>query len=326
MTAISSRVRTSFDVTVQDVREIAEGVARIVLFDTDGSTLPPWSPGAHVEVRLPSGKVRQYSLCGPLMDRDSYTISVLREQEGRGGSVEIHSTIKPGQDLTVLQVRNNFLLDDESRYVFIAGGIGITPILPMIEEAKNRDREWHLYYGGRTRQSMAFLDVLETDILEGRVTVLPQSENGRLDIAGLIAAAPADAGVYCCGPVGLIRAVEDACRNAARPSPHFELFTAAEPPVVSDAEDQTGFIVELSASGQEVEIPADRSILDVVRGVMPDVAYSCEEGWCGSCETVVLDGQPVHRDTVLTPEQHAEAGSMMICVSRCAGKRLVLDL
>lgn len=277
--------------------------------------LPPWSPGAHIDVVLPSGPVRQYSLCGPADAADEYSIAVLLQPDGRGGSVEVHQKIDVGTELTITGPRNRFELVDARGYVFIAGGIGITPLLPMVEQVAAAGVPWRLVYGGRSRSSMAFLDRLEP--WADRVHVIAEDEQGRIDVPAVLATA-GDSAVYVCGPSGLIDAVVDGCDSD---SVYFERFSGVE---VSTGQDRA-FEVQFGPGGPVLPVPADQSILAAVLAAGADVLYSCEEGSCGSCDTMVLDGDVDHRDTALTEAERA-AGSMLICVSRAACSRLVLDI
>ena len=317
----------TYPLRVAAVTDEADSVIALALRHPEGRDLPAWEPGAHIDLYLPSGRIRQYSLCGSPQDRSEYRIAVLREQSGRGGSEEIHTLPLAGMRLMVRGPRNHFPLRDSPRYLFIAGGIGVTPLLPMI--AKLGDgRPWALYYGGRTRASMAFAaDVLR--IGGDRVHVLPKDEAGRLDVDGIVAAAGAGTAVYCCGPPGLLRAVEDASRRLVpAASLCTERFTPGEPAPgeATGAGEDRPFQVELRRSGLTLQVPAGRTLLEVVREAVPDMPYSCEEGYCGSCETTVLGGQPDHRDEILSPEERAESKTMMICVGRARSDTLVLDL
>lgn len=314
-------------VRVVAIDEVADGVALLVLADPAGGDLPAWEPGAHVDLVLPSGKVRQYSLCGNPSERSEYRVAVLREPAGRGGSVEVHDVLRRGTDLTIRGPRNHFRLVDAPAYHFVAGGIGITPILAMVHEAERRGLPWTLTYGGRTRASMAFADELVALDAE-RVTLVAQDEVGHPDLAAVVAALPEGTAVYCCGPEGLLTALERA--SAALDAPlavHSERFTPPGGDRVDPLpDDATAFEVVLSRTGRTVTVPADRTLLAAVRDVIPGVPYDCEEGYCGSCETRVLAGTPLHRDTILTDDERAESASMMICVGRCTSDRLVLDL
>lgn len=310
------------DVVLVGCDEVADGVRRLRLRAADGGLLPTWEPGAHLDLLLPSGLVRQYSLCGSPGIRDEYELAVLKEPVGRGGSAEVHEELSEGDQLRIAGPRNRFDLVDSPGYLFVAGGIGITPILPMIENAERRGVRWRLVYGGRTRATMAFLDRLGA--YGDRVDVRPQDEFGLLDLATLARAEP-DTIVYCCGPEPLLAAMEDHCaRQWPRGSLRVERFVAGEA-VEAVGDDAGAFEVQLGEGGPLIEIPADQSILHTLLDAGVDALYSCEEGTCGSCETQVLSGTPDHRDELLSDETRAQ-GCMLICVSRSRGERLVLDL
>ncbi|WP_435970922.1 PDR/VanB family oxidoreductase [Streptomyces sp. Qhu_M48] len=305
-----------FRLTVRSVIEEAVGVRGLVLGDPAGADLAPWEPGAHLEVTLPSGTVRHYSLCGDPADRSTYRLGVLREPGGRGGSEEIHASVGKGTLLGVRGPFNRFPLVPAERYLFVAGGIGITPLLPMVRAL--RPGSWSLLYGGRNLASMAYRE--ELSALPG-VTLVPQDAAGPLDLDAALAGQPAGTAVYCCGPEGLLRAVEERW-----PGPlHTERFGAA-PEREPAREPAAGFDVELRRSGRTVRVDPGRTLLDAVREVVPGVAYSCEEGWCGTCETKVVAGTPEHHDSVLGEDEKASGTTMMICVGRSRGARLVLDL
>ena len=307
---------------VADRRDEADGVVSLTLRSPDGAALPSWQPGAHVDLLLPNGLERQYSLCGDLSDTGSWRIGVLREPDGRGGSEFIHSRLKTGSDVEVRGPRNHFELLPAERYLFIAGGIGITPILPMLDAATTAGAQWSLLYGGRSRASMAFTDELAARFGD-RVSIRPQDRYGLLDLAAYLGAPQPRTRVYCCGPAGLLDAVLDYCEAHGWPEPHIERF---EPKPAADSGADQPFEVVLSRSGRTLQVPADASILDVVREAGISVLYSCTEGTCGTCETDVLDGAPDHRDSVLSSAEQAAGDTMMICVSRAKGDRLVLDL
>jgi ferredoxin-NADP reductase len=321
--------RETMQLMVEQVTWQADAVVSLRLRPAPGVSgdLPAWSAGAHLDIVVPSGLVRQYSLCGDPDDRGSYTVAVLRETAGRGGSAEIHDSAMVGRILEVRGPRNHFKLATASSYLFIAGGIGITPILAMVREAVRSDVPWRLYYGGRTRRSMAF--VTELRVLGAEHVVLcPQDEVGILDLDQILRDTPPEAQVYCCGPEGLLRAVETASAAATPPrAVQIERFAAAshsglgKPPT-----ERTGFEVELRRSGFTLPVPPDRTLLDVVREVVPDVGFSCEDGYCGTCETRVLGGVPEHHDDVLRAEERELGETMMICVGRSATPVLVLDL
>ena len=321
---------TPFPARVTAADEVALGVMRLRLESLDGTALPSWTPGAHIDVVLPDGLIRQYSLCGDPDDLSHYEIAVLLEPESRGGSRQLHD---PGVRGTVLDVRgprNHFALEAAESYLFIAGGIGITPLLAMARRAAADGVAWRLVYGGRSRTSMALLPELEALAAGGTGTleVVPQDEAGIPDLDGILAATGPHELVYCCGPDGLLTAVEQRCAVHAAGRLRVERFTApiSEPPSADEQDTDRPVQVELSRSGLVVEVPADRTILQVVEEALPDVMYSCEEGYCGSCEAVVLEGEPDHRDTVLSDAERAANATMMICVSRARSERLVLDL
>ncbi|MDX3314410.1 PDR/VanB family oxidoreductase [Streptomyces sp. NPDC054884] len=295
----------------------ADGVLAITLRHPLGEPLAAWEPGAHVDVVLGPDLERQYSLCGDPADRSAWRIAVLREPAGRGGSAHVHEEVREGDKLRVRGPRNHFALRPAARYRFIAGGIGITPVLPMLAAAEAAGAEWTLLYGGRTRDSMAFTRELAR--YGERVTVAPQDESGLLDLGSVLDELPEDALVYCCGPGPLLDAVEERCPAGAL---HVERFQAREQPVGTDAE----FEVELAQSGRTVTVAPGVSVLDTVRAAGVEVLFSCTEGTCGTCETDVLEGVPEHRDSVLTAEEREAGETMMICVSRCRGRKLVLDL
>ncbi|NMH97453.1 oxidoreductase [Pseudonocardia sp. K10HN5] len=297
----------------------ADGVLALRLVDPGGAALPQWSPGAHVDLVLASGLVRQYSLCGDPADRSCYLVAVRREPAGRGGSAEVHATALVGTTLGVRGPRNRFELVDAPAYLLLAGGIGITPLLPMLVEIRRRGRPCELWYGGRDRASMPFVDRLRRLHPDG-VHIVPQDECGLLDVAGLTAAAAPGTAVYCCGPEGLLRAAEQACGELDL---HTERFAATAAPAVAAG---GAFEVELRRSGTVLAVPPDRTLLDVVRAAGADVLSSCEDGFCGTCEVRVLDGEPEHHDTILSAAERGRGETMMICVGRSRSPRLVLDL
>jgi len=310
------------EVAVAAKEEVADGVVALTLRAVDGAHLPPWTPGAHVDLLLGGGVPnRQYSLCGDPADHTTYRLGILRDAEGGGGSRYVHDRLAEGDVARVRGPRNNFALSPSPRYLFIAGGIGITPILPMIAAANAADAEWELVYGGRQRASMAFLDELATH--GERVSVRPQDETGLLDLDTLLGAPQPDTLVYCCGPEPLLAAVEARCAAWPSRALHVERFAArpTNAPVRTEA-----FDIELVRSGLTLTVPPDRSILDVVESAGVGVLSSCAEGTCGTCETGVINGLPDHRDSVLTPDERDANDCMLICVSRSCSERLVLDL
>ncbi len=300
----------------------AEGVVVLDLADPSGADLPEWSPGAHVDLRLPGEVTRQYSLCGDPADRTTWRIGVLREPQGRGGSQHVHEALHEGAEVDVRGPRNHFELVPSPRYLFLAGGIGITPLLPMLAAAEAAGAEWELHYGGRSRRSMAFLEALE-EATGTRVTLHPQDEVGLIDLDRLLGTPRPDTRVYCCGPEPLLQAVERHCADWPAGTLHLERFAPKDvgEPVLTGA-----FEVELATSGLTLTVPPDRSILQVVEEAGIAVLSSCQEGTCGTCETGVLEGTVDHRDSLLTPEEQGANDTMFICVSRAACPKLVLEL
>ncbi len=309
---VSGRPRTrALRLLVTAHERVADGVVRLRL---EGHDLPRWEPGAHLDLVLPSGLVRQYSLCGDPEDTSSYTVATRLVEGGRGGSREVHEQVQEGMELEVRGPRNRFPLVEAPAYVFVAGGIGITPILPMLR-ALPEGTDWRLLYGGRTRASMPFLEEIEKlDAGQGRVTVVPEDEAGLPDLDGLFAGVPEGAAVYCCGPEGLMAAVEERA-----PRVHLERFAPR-----TSTEGNGSFEVELRRSGRRLTVPADSTVLAAVRAELPDTLYSCEQGFCGTCQQRVLEGEVDHRDELLTDAERDD--SMLICVSRARGERLVLDM
>ncbi|MFJ5734991.1 PDR/VanB family oxidoreductase [Streptomyces microflavus] len=295
---------------------IADGVVQLRL---EGAQLPRWQPGAHLDLVLPSGLVRQYSLCGDPDDPGTYTVATRLVEGGRGGSREVHEQLQEGEEIEVRGPRNRFPLVEAEAYVFVAGGIGITPVLPMLRSLAARGADWRLLYGGRSRGSMPFLDEIEKLGAEGgRVTVVAQDEAGHPDTAAVLADIAPGTAVYCCGPEPLMDAVTAALPEGC--TLHLERFSAAS----ADVADSGAFEVELHRSGRTVQVAAGQSVLAAVRAELPHVAYSCEQGFCGTCQQRVLEGEIDHRDELLTDDERGD--SMLICVSRCRGGRLVLDL
>ncbi|MER5433629.1 PDR/VanB family oxidoreductase [Streptomyces sp. NPDC002588] len=305
------------ELVVERRESAADGVLALTLRHPLGEPLPVWEPGAHVDLVLGPGLERQYSLCGDPADRTAWRVAVLREPAGRGGSAHVHEQLRQGDKVRVRGPRNHFRLRPAPRYRFIAGGIGITPVLPMLAAAEAAGAEWTLLYGGRSRDSMAFTEELAR--YGDRVTVAPQDETGLLDLGPLLDTLPEGTLVYCCGPGPLLDAVEERCPAGAL---HVERFQAKVRPAGEEAE----FEVELAQSGRTLTVAPGVSVLEAVRGAGIEVLFSCAEGTCGTCETDVLEGTPDHRDSVLTAEEREAGETMMICVSRCRGPKLVLDL
>lgn len=321
---------TPLTLLVREIRHEADGVVSVSFVDPTGADLPPFKAGAHLEIALPSGLIRQYSLWSNPDDPQHYRVGVLREEAGRGGSKEIHDTGLVGKTLTVNGPRNRFELVDAPRYIFIAGGIGVTPLVPMLSRVTRNEAspEWSFHYGGRSRKSMAFTGVLErlAQSGNGEVNFVAEDDNGILDLRGILSAADGNTAIYCCGPGGLITAVEKICDELGLTGLHVERFGAApvDESVASVA--NSSFEVELAKSGTTVTVTPDTSILECVRSIVPSVPASCEEGFCGTCEVRMLQGTADHRDQILTKAEQDANETMFICVSRAKSPRIVLDL
>jgi ferredoxin-NADP reductase len=299
----------------------ADDVAVLTLRRPDSAALPVWTAGAHIDVNLPNSLTRQYSLCGDPDDLGNYRIAVLRESESRGGSEFIHRSLQTGHTIGIKGPRNNFPLLPAPNYLFIAGGIGITPILPMLSAVEGRRVNWTLLYGGRHRTSMAFLNELAP--YGDRITVAPQDEVGLLNIADLLREPRPDTLVYCCGPEPLLSAAESQCA-AAWPSGslNVERFKTVDRGPQTDQP----FEVELRRTGTRLTVPVGKTILETIESTGMIVVHSCREGICGTCEIAVIDGIPDHRDSVLSQSVKDSNKAVMICVSRSKSKLLVLDL
>ncbi|GAA2935561.1 PDR/VanB family oxidoreductase [Streptomyces enissocaesilis] len=316
---------TEVDLTLARKEPLAEGVTLLTLTHPAGSPLPEWSPGAHIDLLLGSGLVRQYSLCSDPADRSRWHVAVRYAPDSRGGSAWVHEHLHEGAGVRVRGPRNHFALEPSPRYLFVAGGIGITPILPMVAEAHRRGADWQLAYGGRSRRTMAFREHLEA-VYGERVSVRPQDERGVLDLDGLLADPRPDTLVYCCGPEGLLKAVEERCSDRPPGALRIERFTPRGLGPDGPHTPDESFEVELARSGITVAVPPDKTVLQAVEEAGAQVLSSCREGTCGTCETAVLDGTVDHRDSLLTPAEQGAHDTMFLCVSRAACPRLVLDL
>jgi len=292
-----------------------------------GGELPPFTAGAHIDLHLPNGMVRSYSLSNSQDERDRYVVGVQKDVKSRGGSRCIHESLHAGVIIKVSGPRNNFELDESAEVsVLFAGGIGVTPILSMARRLASLGKTWVVYFSARTRADAAFVDELTALAKASAHGTLhlnfDQEPGGRmLDLAALVAAAPANAHFYCCGPLPMLAAYEAATASRPPAQVHLEYFSAKEAPITTG-----GFTVVAAKSGKEVIVPEGKNILDALLGAGIDVQYSCMEGVCGSCEVSVLEGQPIHRDLVLTKAEQEASRTIMVCVSGCKSQRLVLDI
>ncbi len=308
------------DVAIVGLARPAQDIVELTLARTDAASLPGWTPGAHIDLILADDLVRQYSLCSSPSDPSAYKVAVLLEPHSRGGSKRVHE-LTEGATLRIRGPRNHFQLVSAPKYVFVAGGIGITPLIPMIEEVDAAGADWQLHFGGRTRSSMAYLAELEQRY-GSRVTAVPQDEAGILDLATILGNPDPDTLVYCCGPEPLLDAMEAGCANWPSGALHLERFAAK---TIERKGEDTEFEIVMQRSGVTATVPPDKSVFDVMREAGVSVLGSCLEGTCGTCETGVLEGEIDHRDSVLDPDEQEAMDVMMVCVSRCNGARLVLD-
>ena len=310
-------------IRVTGVETVADRIVQLTFEDAQGRALPNWSPGAHIELCL-GGYDRKYSLCG-VPGENAYTVAVLREDEGRGGSRYIHDTVKPGMDIRMRGPHNLFRLDEDAPFhLLVAGGIGITPIIAMADRLKALGKPYALHYCGRSRASMAFLDRLAADHGE-KLSIHAGDEGNRADLASLIAGLPAGGKVHACGPDRMIAALEDLTAGLPAGTLCFEHFATSLGTL--DPEKETTFDVSLRDSGLTLTVAADTTLLDTLRAAGIDIASDCCEGLCGSCEVEVLEGVIDHRDRVLSKPERADNRRMMACCSRAAdGGKLTLAL
>lgn len=314
------------NVRVHAVRYEAEGVLSFELRATGGESLPEFTAGAHLDVYLPDDISRSYSLTNLQSERHRYVITVNRDAASRGGSRHMCEVVRPGDVLQIAPPSNSFQLHESAELsVLIGGGIGITPLWGMIQRLEQLQKPWRLYYAARTRTKTAFLAELEQleNQKSGRVTLNFDHEPGgtMFDLAAIVQAQPPAAHLYCCGPTGMLKAFEGAVSARAPDTVHVEYFTSDVAPA-----QQGGFDVVLSRSGKTIRIAPGQTILEAVLALGMNVARSCQQGVCGTCETVVLEGIPDHRDAVLSARERASNKKIMICCSGCLSERLVLDL
>ncbi|WP_236789589.1 PDR/VanB family oxidoreductase [Amycolatopsis sp. GM8] len=309
------------DLDVSARRRLTDGVVELELVEPAGSALPDWTAGSHVDIELGNGMVRQYSLCGTPGDRESYRIAVLREREGRGGSRYLHDNLRKGDRVRLVGLRNTFCLaDSASRYVLLAGGIGITPILAMIRTLRRRDADWVLHYGGRSRELMPFADELAG--IGDRVVLYPQDEAGLLPLPAIVERAATDgASLYACGPSPMLDRLRSLADTTGGVDLNLERFVGASPGTAA-----TEFTVNLIRSGLSLRVPPESSLLDVLEDHGIDILSSCRSGICGTCEVDVLAGTPDHQDSILDDTERDEGRVMFPCVSRAATAQLDLDL
>ena len=298
----------------------APRVLSLQLCAVDGKPLPPFAPGAHVDLRLPDGTLRQYSLCGDPGDTSHYRLGV-RAVAGGLSSGFIHHKLRPGELVTISAPRNNFPLVEAGSYIFIAGGIGITPLIPMMRQASNKARPWMLFYCNRRAEDASFL--AEIKALGGEISLHASEAGTRLDVAQRLTTVRKDTLIYCCGPERLMTSVEQATAAWPEASIHFEWFTPRSHP---PDETSGGFEVVCRRSGLTLTVPPDQSVLAALTEAGVEVPSSCQQGVCGTCEVRLISGEVDHRDSILSASERAANQSMMVCVSRARNDRLVLDI
>jgi vanillate O-demethylase ferredoxin subunit len=307
------------------IRYEADGIQSFEFRDPAGRALPPFTAGAHVDVQLPNGLGRSYSLCNSSAETHRYVVAVARDAKSRGGSTCMHDSLRVGQVLRVGAPRNHFPLEEAAdQSVLIAGGIGITPMWCMLQRLEALGRSWTLFYAARARQNAAFLDALHALSQQhpGRVHLHFDQEQGPFDLAPVVQAhVPPGTHVYCCGPLPMLQAFERATKHLPAGTAHLEYFQAKDAPVAAG-----GVEVELSRSKKVLVVAPGKTVLDAVLDAGIDVPYSCMEGICGSCEVGVLAGEPDHHDSVLSDHQKRSNKTMMLCCSGAKSARLVLDL
>ena len=301
-------------------------IVALELASVSGEPLPPFTAGAHIDLVLGNGLIRSYSLANDPAETDRYVVAVHRDPASRGGSAYVHDVVAVGDRIEVHGPRNNFeLVENAPTVVLIAGGIGITPLWSMIQRLESLGRSWKLFYAVRSRSRCAYekaIAALEASS-PGRVHFHFNDEQGGalIDLPAILAALASDAHVYCCGPNPMLEAFEQATAGRNPCTVHLEWFRGHTP-----AATEGGYSVVLSRSGRTFRIPAGKSVLDVLIEAGLDIAYSCREGVCGACQTNVLEGEPDHRDSYLTPHEKRSGKTMLICCSGATGDRLVLDM
>jgi ferredoxin-NADP reductase len=309
------------EVRLTAVRYAARDTSLFEFQRLDGKPLPAYEPGAPVDMHLPNGLLRNYSLIVAKPDPSIYTFGIKRDPASRGGSRFIHEAMLVGATLKISEPRNNFRLrEDAAHTILLAGGIGITPIWCMVQRLESLGKSWKLYYSCRSRADMAFLQALEA-MAPAHLHFDDESSGKFLDIAAIVAEAPKDAHIYCCGPAPMMQAFETASANWPREQAHVEYFVPRQQPGKKG-----GFTVELARSGASYFIPEGETILNVLLDAGVDVDYSCELGICGACEQRVISGTPEHRDSILSEEEQAENKRVMICCAGCKTEKLVLDM
>jgi vanillate O-demethylase ferredoxin subunit len=318
---------------VSGYRAEALDIASYELRDPTGKPLPAFAPGSHLEITVPEcdvaprGAVRHYSLCNDPTETDQYVITVGRASNSRGGSVAMHEHVRVGSKLRVSSPRNNFpLVIDAAHYRFIAGGIGITPILSMIRWCESNRKSWSLLYFTRSRARTAFYETLSKFGAAVRFHFGDESGERLPSLARELADGSDSEHVYCCGPVGLMHAVEEAATGRPRGSVHFEWFSAPNLPSAQPANKEVAFDIVLQSTGERLCVEPGTTILEALEKRGLSVPFACREGLCRTCETPLCGGEADHRDYVLSEDERRAQSSVMICVSRAQSDTLILGV
>lgn len=313
------------DIPVEITRaeEIADGIHLFEMRRKDGSELPPFTAGSHINLRVPNGLVRKYSLCSDPADRSHYRVAIKREDNGRGGSAYLTDNTKVGDEWMISAPDNAFALPQRGdNFIFIAGGIGITPFIAMIHALKDDPaKKFKLYYCSRTPEMTAFREELSAPEFKGKVIIHYDGGDpaNALDLWPIVEERKNREHVYCCGPRGLMEAVRAATGHWTPTSIHFEAFSEAD----ARRPDDQPFTVKLASSGKVINVPAGTTILEAMRAEGIDVPSSCESGTCGTCRTKLLEGEADHRDLVLN--ENERGSQIMICVSRARTPEITID-
>lgn len=319
-------IASGFNVRVGHVFSETDRIKSYRLLPTETGTLPAFTAGAHIDVTAPNGMIRQYSLCNPPGDTDHYQIAVLREESGRGGSASMHDDVQEGSTLRVGSPRNHFpLRNDAQKYILLAGGIGVTPLLSMAWQIQKAGMDFEFHYCCRSNEDAAFRNQLLSAPFSGKVFLHPNQgeQANRLDLDTLLATPQEGAQIYCCGPERFTDAITKAARDWPENSLFMERFTAVSP---DNHPENQPFDIEIASTGEVVNVPADKSILQVLRAQGIEKESLCEDGLCGSCETGLLAGQADHRDSIQTDAEKQENTSIMVCCSRARNSLLKLDI
>ena len=317
-----------FAVQIQHISHLADDIIGLTLVHPDGEPLPPFAAGAHIDLQLPNGLLRQYSLCNDPADRSCYRLGILREPDSRGGSASAHEDLKAGEQVMISKPRNLFALVEAEHSVLLAGGIGITPMLAMAQELAAQGRSFELHYSARSRSRAAFLDVLEQSPWADRVHLHLDDEGGSALQLDAVLEQHAGRQVYICGPAGFIDFLDHAARayGWAAEQIHIEQFSAPELEPDSDAPEPGSFEIQIASSGQLITVSAGQTAYQALKAAGVEVCVSCEQGICGSCLTPLLEGEPDHRDHFQTDAEKAANTHFSPCCSRAHSARLVLDL